>query len=78
MPQGDGEDQQEDCPLGDRNEPVDSHLDEEVVKLDVQDPDAGDDKASQGAVAYGEHHCRLHSQPEHLGGYSEVLWDFTS
>ena len=73
MPQGDDEDEQEDCPLGHSHEPVDSPLNEEMVKLDIQDSDSSDDEASQSAVAYGEHHCRLHSQPEHLGGYSELL-----
>ena len=69
MPQGDGEDQQEAGPLGDGDEAVDADLDEEVVELDVEDPDAGDDEAPQGAVAYGEHHGGLHGQPEQLCRY---------
>ena len=51
-------------PLGASDEPADAHPEEDVVELDVEDANAGDDEAAEGAVGHTKHYDELHEQAE--------------
>ena len=52
-------------PLGAAHKSVYAHPQEDVVELDVEHPDPGDDEAPESAVGHAKHHRKLHEQPDH-------------